>query len=203
MSLILSLVLASQTVTLSADPVKGPSSCAYAVTSAATEGADLMLLSAQVSYYAMHAARAVPGDKPFFERVGEIAGGMGDMKDVVGANQAEILKQCDARYPRARSTAKVTLPADEVKRDILCLSVTSLMLGAAQGAAEDGNETPLARFKPLMEAYAGKLNDERLQAIGITDTDKMQMELGKAAGTSIDYGNPEMISQACEANLKA
>lgn len=204
MSLILSLALATQTaVALDPDPVKGPVACAYSVSSSAKQGADMMLLSAQVSYYAMHAARDVPGGKPFFTRVGEIAGSMGGAQAQVGDRQAEFLLQCDQRFPLARGTAPAKLPADPFQHDMMCLSISSLMVGAAQGAAEDGNDAPLKRFQPLMTAYGDRLSDERVKAAGIADIEAMGVALGKAAEASLDFGNPEMISQACETALKA
>jgi hypothetical protein len=202
MPLILSLALAVQTIP-EAEPLKPEMACAYAVSATAGDKADMILLSAQVSYYAMHAARADLRGKSFFDRVSEIAGTMPQAAGTVSPTAfPTMLPACDKQYPLARATAAVRLPQDPFARDMMCMSVLSVMLGAAQAAEEDGDAKPLTRIQPLFDGYMGRLTDERSKAAGLTDTASIAAAMGKAASDSLELGNAEMVTGACEAALK-
>jgi len=191
------LALFAQTATLDADPGKAALACAVAVP-VANPDADSMQLTAQLTYFVMQAAKADPGTKAFLQRVEELAGNLDAADGLDTAKARTILSACDARFPLARKAVTVRLPADPLRRDILCLGAVGIVYGAAQGMLEEGGDPSYERdLKPIMDGYVARLTDERLAQNGIDGDAKMDVFLGRELIASLELGNVDRITQAC------
>jgi hypothetical protein len=198
MSILLALLV--QAATLPADPKTASLACASAVQAAARPEDDVVRLAAHAAYFVMQAAAVEGEDATFLARLGGLQAAMHD-SSFPNADAGALLVACDARFPRARATAAVTLPADSLRSDILCVAALGVMVGAARGATKLGLDELENELTGAFVVYLGRLKtvhagDERVS------TDARQNEIaGSELRASLALGNVEQIGTACSAAL--
>ena len=202
--LLLTLAAFAQSPALEADPVEAGMTCGAAA--AATAGEPTVRLTVQASYFVMSATRADRQGKPFLQRfeelMGALAGHAGELvrSGRVADGGGAIMAECDRRFPLARSTAPVRLPSDPLRRDLMCLGVTSFLEGASREGATGGTPTHDEMVR-AQAAYTALLDDERMRGAGLGEDEDAMRVVGELTADSLDLGNTEMVSRACMARL--
>ncbi|WP_213978869.1 hypothetical protein [Sphingomonas sp. dw_22] len=187
------LALMAQTATLDADDSKAALACAMAV-AVASPSENPMRITSQVSHFVMQAAKADPGGKPFLERMGELTGAADQTADSAKA----LLPECDRRFPLARASATVRLPADTFQRDLMCFGILGIFRGAAGQLEEDsGDAGALDRIQTVLAPISDRLTDAALNAHGITSEDAFSAAIGEQIKASLALGNGEDVARAC------
>lgn len=191
------LALLQATPALPADNVQAAYICRQAVV---TGGPPLPLeVTAQFTYYTQSAARAMPGDGDFNDRMrAAMAPDAGPGPMSAEAAQAALVA-CDQRFPLARRNGAVTLPADAFERDMMCAAVGSVLTGSARGYGErTGDTAPYVRIRALAARFQQRTIPAML-ARGITDQAAQWRAVGGAIFASLDLGNAIAVTNACEA----
>lgn len=195
MSLMLAALLA-QSVSLDADRHNAAKQCAAASVMGSQQEPSLRIV-ARMMYFVTEAVREKPDDKPFFARLNEISAELGAQPAPDGI--VELLPACLERYPLAHADRVVTLPADRMRRDALCLSVYSLLMGAAQEYERAGEATgEAATLQASANRISNQLTDEALAAEGIIDGNALQAAMAREMLVSAKHGNAEMVRRACD-----
>jgi len=99
--------------------------------------------------------------------------------------------ECDKRFPQARATTPAPLPQNPADRDLLCVSVLSLMAGAV----EDDPKLA-AELEPLVARFADRM-DAALKAKGVKPEEE-EAALGEAMRASLDTGNADNLTASCK-----
>lgn len=186
----------AQTATLDADDSKAALACAMAV-AVASPSENPMRITSQVSHFVMQAAKADPGGKPFLERVGELTG-QAETADQTADSAKALLPECDRRFPLARASATVRLPADAFQRDLMCFGILGIFRGAAGQLEEDsGDAGALDRIQTALAPISDRLTDAALNAHGIASEDAFSAAMGEQIKASLALGNGEDVARAC------
>ncbi|WP_404338910.1 hypothetical protein AB2M62_07255 [Sphingomonas sp. MMS12-HWE2-04] len=190
----LAALLAQAAPTLPVNLKDASMRCAQVV--AVAEGGDShMRRSAQVSFFMMTAAKADPAGKSFLDRVNDLVP-QPDPK--IAAVASALLKQCDQRFPQARSMAPVKLPSDPFQRDVMCFGTLALLQGAAQQFETDFKDSaPLGRVKAVFEPLAARMTDDVLTKHGMNSEAAFTTYMGDRLKDSLALGNPETVGKAC------
>ena len=203
--LLLTLAAFAQGPALEANTVEAGKTCG--ATAAATASAATVRLTVQASYFVMHSARADQQGKPFLERFEEIMQSLASHAETLvqsgrlaNGGGDRILAECDRRFPLARSTVPVRLPADPLRRDLMCLGVVSFLEGASRQGPTGGTPTHDEMLR-AQAAYTELLHDERMQAAGLGEEEAAMRAVGELTAESLELGNTEMVSRACLAQL--
>ncbi|MEZ0243509.1 MAG: hypothetical protein ACAH11_09055 [Sphingomonas sp.] len=193
------LALLAQGPTLDADPYKAGLTCADAwVVAAPAENLSRFETTSGVGHYLMQAAAADTKGKPFLDRVTEV-NNAAKPKDVSLADAQALMPQCDKRFPLGRTREPAKLPADPLDRDFLCFAVISIQVGAATGMArEEHDDSMLKRWQPIQDLYAGRLDNARLVKAGLKDGPAVDAAFNRVMLGSLQIGNVDSISRACE-----
>lgn len=195
MSLMLAALLA-QSVSLDADRHDAAKQCAAASVMGSQQESSLRIV-ARMTYFVTEAVREKPDDKPFFARLNEISAELGARPAPNGI--VELLPACLERYPLAHADRVVTLPADRMRRAVLCLSVYSLLAGAAEEIERAGEATKeAATLQASADRISAQLTDEALAAEGIIDGNALQAAMAREMLVSAKQGNAEMVRRACD-----
>ncbi|MDF7774502.1 hypothetical protein P1X14_04530 [Sphingomonas sp. AOB5] len=199
--MLLPLALLAQTLAPAPDPeaVKAARACAVAVTTVTRgdPGNDMTEVSTLL-YYVSHAVKAEGGSTPFLSRISEVTDSLRN-DPVPAPEQAKALMvECDRRFPLARKTVAPKLPGRPIDRDLMCFAALGVLMGAAQGKAEDtGDSSDVTRYQPAFQAYAGRLSPDVLGKAGISGEPALIDALGKQVVASLDLGNFETIARSC------
>lgn len=188
------LALTAQNAVVTTEPAKAAMACATSavVVSPATDS-ELRKVS-QFMYFAMQAAKAEPGDKPYILRLGEIAGSVDKSQIPAAEAAAATIAGCDRSFPLARSTAPARLPVDPFARDMMCMGVLSLLQGATEQAEVDTlNKAVNASLAKVME----RLSEDVLTKRGLTTEEAVLGAMGDQVKASLPIGNPETVARAC------
>jgi hypothetical protein len=193
--LIAALIQAAPGLALDPDPVEAALTCQRATMA---ERQTLPLdVSMQFSYFTMLAARALPGDGDYFQRMAALVSN--SEVQLSGDNLRRIRELCDRRYPLARATGPAALPADAFARDMMCASVVSVFGGIARGYGErTGDAAPFRRLQAIAARYQPRAA-AGMVARGTTGRDAQRRAMGDHIFASLDLGNPAAIADACEA----
>lgn len=192
--LVVAALLAQAAVTLPVNLKDASMRCSQVV--AVADGNDShMRRSAQVSYFMMLAAKADPAGKPFLDRVNDL---VPQPDETLSKTAPVLIKQCDQRFPLARSQAPVKLPSDPFQRDVMCFGTLALLQGAAQQMEEDFQDSaPLTRVKAVFEPLAARMTDDLLTKHGMNDEKAFTTYMGDRLKDSLALGNPESVGKAC------
>lgn len=150
---------------------------------------------ARAMSFSLAAARVRPDSKPVADRVQEIMGSVASRTGDIDAAQLPALTTlCNQRFPAIARTS-VTLPADPLTRDTLCLVASSALAGMAaqRDKLTGGNE--LAPLSLVMNRYVAKLTEERFKAAGLDPREAVLAQLP----ASVDVGSLPVIEQSCAA----
>lgn len=165
-------------------------------------------VSSHMGYFVMVAARARPEDQLFDERATELMQRVPDLVprflpggDLAGRASA-VLAECDRAYPRARSAAPATLPAEPLDRDIMCATMLGMLLGMSE-EHDTGGAPEAAAVTRAVEAYSAELSDARLQAAGLAEEAAIHRRTADVMRSSLDHGNAEAIGRACIGRIAA
>jgi len=193
--MLFALALMAQDVTLNADATQAIG-CGRAVIAASpsrSENAVTPML--QAVYFMMIAAQADPGKdgKRFLERTSDVAPSIFQK----GGAQTP-LAACDKRYPMARSTAQVKLPANAFDRDMMCAAASSYAFGILSGA---GIGDKVKDYERVQQGFVARIPDDVLKAHGISTEDTIIGAMDNALRGTLRVGNLEMIMQACTREL--
>lgn len=190
------LALLQATPALPADNVQAAYICRQAVV---TRDPPLPLeITAQFTYYTQAAARAMPGEAEYSERMrtAMTAAGPGTMSPEAAR---AALTECDQRFPLARRSGTVTLPADAFQRDMICAAVGSTLMGSARGYGErTGDTAPYVRIRGLAMRFQQRAIPG-MAAHGIADQAAVSRAIGNAVFAALDIGNGIAVIDACEA----
>lgn len=171
---------------------------AIAITSYGTD--DLYAGAVQAAYFVILAADAGSGTT-MLERLNAVNEDMGDIEGVVREGPAAVLAACDRRYPLARRTGPVALPADPFDRDMMCASILSLLAGIARGEQNhNGNAANVERLAPVARAYQGRMSAALIARR--VDNEGAARLAGEQLSATLRIGNPGVIEQACAAQLR-
>lgn len=197
--MLLALAMLAQDVPINAEASEALT-CARAVTAdypANPDAAATVML--QSLYFVMRGANADPvKGRRFLDRAGDI--GPRVAEDVPAAAEIPaILARCDKSHPLARSTARVTLPADPFARDLLCIAVASYVIGALDGASLPGGIPELRRVQGV---YFTRVSDNRLEQHGLSTAEEITDAMDAAMRGSLKLGNMEQINKACAEAVK-
>lgn len=197
----LSLALLGQSVTLDADTGTAARQCAAVFTREHRQKNSMQAVS-QSFYLGMVAAKAEEqvSDTGVLYHVVSIwmIGRKQAMQPDSGSRQ--LAAACDKRFPLARATAPVALPADQEERDALCAAIylnfyyargriwAEPSSGPADGDDFDlsGSSSALTRFEPVFRRH------------GYADANDARPLLGKALRIGAGLGNPQAIAQSCQ-----
>lgn len=186
-----------QTATLDADNGKAARTCAQALVIAGTGTESPMRLTSHFTYMAMHAARAEGAGAKLFERLNTLSDEI-SKQAMLSPDDARLLApQCDKRFPLARSTAPVRLPADSFRRDTLCFGTLSLLQGAAEELRKEGDSAALDKIAAWLKPLSDKMTDAELRKRGLASEGAFMKALSDEMNASIDSGNPLAIAAAC------
>lgn len=192
------LALLAQTATLEADTATAAMRCARAVSAAGGESAPHLTVTAQASYFGLQATQADLRGQPFIQRLREVTDAFGASASLPRDEARALLPQCDQRFPRARWQGSVTLPADPLKRDLMCMGALAIINGAAQSAKQ---QDAIARFEKMLVGVRSRLTDAALAAQGIRDAPSYERALGDQLAATLALGNIAVIADACEKQL--
>lgn len=196
--MLLTLALLAQTVAPDPEAVKFSRSCAVATTAATNGGAPGMEEVAALLYFVSQSVKAEGGSAPFLARINEVTGELRNEPVQTEAQAKARLVECDRRFPLARRIGTVTLPAKPLDRNVTCFAALGVLMGAAEGRAEDtGDSSDLQRYKPAFDSYAGQLGGNTLEAAGLTGPDAFTGALDKQILASLDLGNFTSIARSC------
>jgi hypothetical protein len=192
------LAIGLQTAGLPADRSKAAMTCAQATATAQAGQKSPMRLTSQYSYYLIHAARADPGGKPFFERLQELAERAGKEATLTADAALPLVEPCERRFPRPSTTPVERLPADPFQRNVMCFGTLSMLQGAAQGLKDDrGDAAPLAALEAVMKPLSAKLDDAEIKRHGVADDAAFLKLLGDQLQATIALGEPAAVATAC------
>jgi hypothetical protein len=194
--LILLAMLTQAAPALDADPVQAALTCR----SATVTGLESLPLetSMQFTYFTMSAARALPGGENYFQRMAAVPAS----NSAPGVNlesAPQLRESCDQRFPLARRTGPVTLPAGALERDLMCAGVTTVIAGVARGYRDrTGDAAPFGRLQAIAARYQARAAAAMMER-GMTTSDAQRRALGEQIFASLDIGNGASIADACEA----
>ena len=203
--LLLTLAAFAQGPALETSTFEAGKTCGAAAAATASEAT--VRLTVQASYFVMHSARADPQGKPFLTRFEEVMRSLADHAGALAQSGrlanggGAILAECDRRFPLARSTAPARLPADPLRRDLMCLGVVSFLEGASRQGPTGGTPTHDEMVR-AQAAYTALLDDERMRAAGLGEEEAAMRRVGELTAESLELGNTEMVSRACMARLE-
>lgn len=111
----------------------------------------------------------------------------------------ELLKGCAARYPRNDDARAIALPADPFERDMLCLPVTSMLLGMAQVESEQTGKSVLqVPLKTLNDLLLDRNTDDRLAGKGYPTEAAVVALFNEKLRLVPSYGGLIGVFRACE-----
>ena len=189
-----------QTATLDADAAKAAITCAQAVTIADAGTRSPMQLTSQFTYLMMQAAKAKP-EGTFFEQISQLSQSTAAAARMSPDQAKPLAPVCNARFPIARSAALARLPSDPFRRDVLCFSTLSVLQGAAEEIAKEGDDAASAKIKAAIEPLTARLNDAELKKRGLDVDQKFTKVMGDEMLASLPIGNPLTIAAACGVSL--
>lgn len=199
--MLLALALFAQDIPLNA-PATEAVKCAQGLAGTLEDSPDQARVLVQAFYFMMRAAEADPGTdgKNFLDRTTEISADLFARRPLRDAN---LLKQCDARYPLSRRTTAAQLPAPGFDRDLMCLSVSSLLTGILQGAnANGGNGTlPDLDLDGVIGGYTKRIPNSLLDQRNIVTDEQVNSAMAGSLRASLGFGNLEAVARACAAAL--
>lgn len=189
----ISLALLAQDVPVDADTAKAAPQCAR-VYMANTPSKDFSGFAQQL-YLGMTAVRAKggAGDDFLTNSVMAMAEAMGPASE-----GSPTVATCDARFPLARSTTPAKLPEDPADRDILCTGVVSMVAGASQRIAKDGDTTLRDEAMPLLAPFVQRFEAARkVRKIG-EGKEAMARAISDSMRAALDRGNLEALFLSCK-----
>jgi hypothetical protein len=190
------IALMLQTATLEADTAKAAMTCAQALTIADASTRSPMQLTSQFTYLAMQSAKAKP-EGSLFEQLNKVSEQAGN-GTVTSPEQAKLLAPlCDRRFPLARGSARAQLPSDSFRRDLLCFGTLSVLQGAAEEIAKNGDDSGLAKIKAGLEPLSQRMTDAELKKRGFVAEGAFLKAMGDEMLGSLATGNPLTIAAAC------
>jgi hypothetical protein len=201
MPMLIAAALIQAAPTLEADPYQAALQCRQAIV---TGIQSLPIeISAQFSYFTMAAARAMPGESGYFERMRAVMAPNVGPAQLAPEVARALVVACDQRFPLARRTGPVTLPTDPFQRDLMCAGVTSTLSGTARGYGErTGDVAPFRRLQSLTMRFQALVMTGMAER-GMTDPSAQRRAIGEAMFASLDIGNQDVIANACEAQAPA
>ncbi|AQR72915.1 hypothetical protein [Sphingomonas sp. LM7] len=187
-----------QTPTLEADTAKAAMKCAQVVAIAGANVDSPMRLTSQFTHLSMQAAKAEGASESFFARLQALSeeASKGTVPTPEAAKQLAPL--CHARFPLARSTSPVRLPADPFKRTMLCFGTLSVLQGAAEEISKESGDTAvLTRIKAGLAPLSDKLTDDELKKRNLGSDASFLKALSDEMIASVSIGNPISVAAAC------
>jgi hypothetical protein len=190
------LVLMLQTTALEADTAKAAMTCAQALTIVDASVKSPMQLTSQFTHLAMQSVKAKP-EGSFFEQLNKVSEQAGN-GTVASPEQAKLLAPlCDRRFPLARGSAPARLPSDSFRRDLLCFGTLSVLQGAAEEIAKNGDGSGLSKIKAALAPLNNRMTDAELKKRGFTTDEAFIKAMGDEMLGSLGTGNPLTIATAC------
>lgn len=192
--LLAALIQATPAPALTPDPVQAALTCREAlVTGLATLSFET---AAQFSYFSMQAARALPGNEDYFQRMNAVQTSVSP--GVSRENAGPLREACDRRFPLARRTDPVALPGAVWERDLMCAGVTTVLMGTARAHGErTGDTAPYDRLRAIALRFQPRV------AAGMAEhgvnPETLRRVIGDQIFASLDIGNAWAIAMACEA----
>ncbi len=194
------LALVAQTATLGTPVADNAMKCGMASILVAASEKPQLRETSHFMYFVMQAAKAAPTDKPFVERVGELAGTAAQTVPIEPETSAATATACDRTYPMARTTVAPRLPANAFDRDVMCMGTLSMLKGAADEMSKDGTDAGAAkRIDAALASIAQRLDDAALAKRGMTTEGAFIVAMGDQLKASLAIGNPLTIARACGA----
>lgn len=146
-------------------------------------------------WYSLELARNLPGEEALqgvqrnFERLD---------KDRIGEmfrlrQGAAVAAACAERFPANRREAPVQLPEDRFKRDLLCLSTSSLLSGIYERAPD-----ALAIATRVIEQHAARVDRAAYRRNGLTTDNAIARAFGASLIAAHDAGNLNSVLLACD-----
>lgn len=183
--------------TLGADPVEAAMTCR----SATLAGRDSFPLemAARHLYFTMAAARALPGNDNYFQRMAAIASRA--YPRVPPEDARRIGDLCDRLHPLAGRSGPVALPADAFDRDMMCAGAAAGFSGTARAHGQrTGDTAPSVRLDALAARYQRRAIDGMIER-RMTTADVQRRAIGDQLFATLDRGNLAAVTDACEAQL--
>lgn len=194
--------LALQTPTLEADNAKAAMTCAQAVTIVDASTRTPLQLTSQFTYLAMQSVKAKPGTGSFFDQLNALSEQASKGTALTPEQAKPLAPLCDRRFPIARGNAPARLPADPLRRDMLCFSMLSVLQGAAEEIAKSGSDSDLTKIKAALLPLTEKVTDAEVKKRGFATEDAFVKALGDEMLASLASGNPLTIATACGVTLR-
>ncbi|HEV7661048.1 MAG TPA: hypothetical protein VGO55_14515 [Allosphingosinicella sp.] len=195
--LLVALIQAAPAPALAADPVQAAMTCRSA-TLAGWNPLPLEI-AARHLYFTMAAARALPGNDDYFQRMAAIASR--PYPRVRPEDAQRIGDLCDRLHPPARRTGPVALPADAFDRDMMCAGAAAGFSGTARAHAErNGDTAPSTRLDALVARYQPRAIAGMIER-RMTTADVQRRAIGDQLFATLDLGNLAVVTDACEAQL--
>jgi len=197
--LILLAAMAQAAPALAADPTQAALLC-RAASVIETDTPPTVRTAAHYTYFTMIAARIVPGDGTYFEKMAAVPRADAPA-GLTRANARQVMAACDQRFPLARRRGPVTLPAGAYERDLMCSGLVTVVGGLARGYRDrTGDSAPYDHWWPLAVRFQQSATAGMAQR-GITDGEAPIRAVGPQMFASLDIGNAEVVAEACEAQL--
>ncbi|MEZ0243508.1 MAG: hypothetical protein ACAH11_09050 [Sphingomonas sp.] len=199
--MLIALALMAQGPTLDADTTKAAMTCA-AASSAASDatrptGERYLVGVAEMTYFAMTAARPGPAGRAFLDRVGERVDILNRGPVTPLPEAKALLPQCDARFPLARRAAPSKLPLMELDRNLMCTGSAVFLAGAAK--TTDGTDPSIQWLEPFRERFQGLTDAQRAPGGALANQAVFQDKFAAQLIASLDFGNLLSIARACRA----
>jgi hypothetical protein len=198
--MLIALALMAQGPTLDADPVKAAMTCAAASSAVSDAGRPTgeryLVGVAEMTYFAMTAARPGPGGRAFLERVSTIVDQLNNGTVTPLPEARALLPKCDARFPLARRAAPSKLPLLELDRNLMCTGSAVFLSGAARGVSGDPS---IAWLEPFRQKFQGLTDAQRGPGGALADQKVFQDKFAAQLIASLDFGNLLSVSKACRA----
>lgn len=184
---------------LEQDVWKAGSRCFMATTFVA--GADDRITTAEIGdamWFAVEAARQTPGEGGIMKQLSAIQGRIGD-DGTIQPNAAAIVGQCNKRWPLSvRGGTKIVLPTAPFDRELLCMSVAAVLLGAAEEEKkQSGTSASADMLEKIVMRGQSALTDAEVAKHGISGEEQFTEEMGKALGRAVRLGNLNDVAEAC------
>src|ERR1700752_2120585 len=121
----------------------------------------------------------------------------GDSAAVVRAGPANLMGECGRPFPLARRPGPVTLPTDQLERDLMCAASLTVLSGVAEAIRDrTGDASHYERVMPQAVAYQGRAEAD-LRARGMNNEDDLRRTAGEQLLATLRIGNLQVVEQAC------